>query len=464
MLNNLPKEKIKFLLEHPRGIVKLYFKNADGSPLIITPNQERIVKALLFKRPDRLLIWATTRWGKSLAIALGAILAAALLPNEKIRIIAPTEQLAKVIMDYILLHILDHEDLTNSLTLSAARTEERLRQQLSKERITFRNGSEISILSAGIGTEGRSLLGRGGTIIIVDEAESIPPELIKTRIMRMAGETPDSMVVCISNPVYRGFMFEMRNNDKWHKIKIDWKTAVKEGRISQAFIDEMKANLTPQEFKVWYEAEYPEDMDNTLIKWEWIERATKAKVPDGEVTLRLVGVDLAAMGRDLTVLVDMEQIGDFFNIKNILSWGKTEMAESAGKIINYMEQNGITKANVDDTGIGGLASLLREHNDEWHVQGINFGAGAIRPNCMNMKAEIYYNLRKVFEDNKIRIPNHGTLKQQLNNLQMEFTSNGKIKINDGQSKSPDFADALALACYVRRHSELVLGRGLRILH
>lgn len=452
-----------YAVKHPRVLCKYYFKTDDGSPLRITPNQENIIRAILARKPKRMLIWATTRWGKSLAIALGAILAAVLFGGEKIRIIAPTADLARVIMEYVLKHILDHPDLVNSLTLSG-KTEERLKQQLSKERITFRNSSEISILSAGIGTEGRSLLGRGGTIIIIDEAESIPSDLIKTRVMRMAGEDSEAMVICISNPIFRGFMYEMQENERWEKVKIDWKTAVAEGRISQDFIDEMRANLTPQEFKIWYEADYPEDTEDTLIRSEWIERAVKAEIPDGEVEMRIAGVDLAAMGQDLTVLHDVKVIGDFFDANKIpVSWAKKEMSESAGKIINYMEEHKITKANVDDTGIGGLASLLKEHNGDWHIHGINFGAGAVRPNCSNMKAEIYYNLYTLFKDNKIKIPNHSTLKHQLNNLKMEFMSNGKIRINNGQSKSPDFADALALACYAKKRAELVLGYGMRVM-
>jgi hypothetical protein len=41
---------------------------------------------------------------------------------------------------------------------------------------------------------------------------------------------------------------------------------------------------------------------------------------------------------------------------------------------------------------------------------------------------------------------------QLRKIQYELTSNGKKKIIDGQEKSPDFADAIAIGCYVNNNT------------
>lgn len=458
MIDGLSKDEWQYVLKHPSILTKYYFKDDFNNPLILTPRQEEIVRHILLKYPKRMMIWATTRWGKSLAIAIGSLILAITMPGEKIRIIAPTGDLSRVIMDYIINHIADHEDIIKSVILDKGENLKNLKRQISKQRITFKNSSEISIHSAGIGSEGRSLLGRGGTLIIVDEAESIPEEIIRTRIMRMAGETPDSMVVMISNPVYRGYMYMNRHNPEWHKIKVDWKTAVAEGRLTEEFVMERKREMTEQEFRIWYEAEYPEDTDTTLIKWRWIEEARDKPAPSDEIEYECIGVDVAGMGEDLTVVVHVKRYGDFFKVENILSWAKLELMQSAEKVIEYMEEKGIKNAIIDETGIGGMASILKEHNHEWNIKGINFGAGATLKNCYNMKSELYYNLMSIFKDGKISIPHHPTLEQQLNAMQVEITTQGKIRVLDGQSKSPDFADALALACYHKLQPEVVLGK------
>ncbi|RLG90658.1 MAG: hypothetical protein DRO16_01780 [Thermoprotei archaeon] len=51
----------------------------------------------------------------------------------------------------------------------------------------------------------------------------------------------------------------------------------------------------------------------------------------------------------------------------------------------------------------------------------------------------------MFEEGRIKIPNHPTLIEQLNKLKYEITSAGKIKIIDPEDKSPDFSDSLAYA-------------------
>ncbi|MDD3493067.1 MAG: hypothetical protein PHZ19_06210 [Candidatus Thermoplasmatota archaeon] len=449
------------LIESIGAVAEVYFKDEDGNPLCLTPSQEDIVRKIVMREPKRMMVWATTRWGKSLAIAIGALIAAITLPGEKIRIIAPTGNLARVIMDYILKHLTDTEEIVEMLAIGKFSTGERLKQQLSKERITFKNGSEISILPAGIGSEGRALLGRGGTIIIVDEAESVPEELIRTHVMRMAGETPDAMVVLVSNPIYRGFMYNHMDDDFWHKFRIGWETALAEGRLTREFIEEQRENLTEEEFLMWYEAKYPDDVTSTLIKREWIEQAVARYADVKKYTqpeMEIIGVDIAAMGEDLTVMTHMEKYEGMVVIRNVEYWGKTEISKSVGRIVNYAEKHDITHFVVDDTGLSGIASLLREHNEGWNVMGINFGGKSISKNCANKKAEIYYGLRKLFQDGEIMMPDIGILKQQLNNLMVEFTVTGKVQVRDGQTKSPDFADSLALACYMRPIAEIGMDR------
>lgn len=464
-LESLSNEQLATCIQNPDILSEYFFRDeVTNEPLILTPSQTEIVRKIILKRPRRLMIWATTRYGKSLCVALGALLACMCSPAEKIRIIAPTTSLAKRIKTYVDAHVADHEDIIKCLGFDKGISEAKLSRELSKERITFSNGSEISIMSAGVSStndisSGRTLLGAGGSIIIVDECESIPSKLVNTHIMRMAGERPDSVVILISNPIYKGFMYEHMNDPSWETVCIDWETSVREGRLTREFIEDRKRNLTEAEFTMWYEARYPEDSDNTLIKWEWIQEATDKKFDTpGDFMFECVGIDPAGMGKDLTVMTHIQRFGNCVLVKDIHSWGKKELIESGHIIADYMKENKIMYATVDDTGLGGLAGILREMLPECAIVPINFGGNPTHePRASNMKAELYLNLRRFFIDGEICIPNHNVLRNQLNNILVEGLPNGKQRIDDGQSKSPDFSDSLALACWLKVASEVEMG-------
>lgn len=67
------------------------------------------------------------------------------------------------------------------------------------------------------------------------------------------------------------------------------------------------------------------------------------------------------------------------------------------------------------------------------------------------KSEVYYNLKHLFEQRKIIVPNISKLKEQLLGLRFEKTEGGYIKIHHKTERlHDDWADALANACYAAR--------------
>jgi len=443
------------------ALCRLLFKDDRGEPLEICDYQKRIMETILYEKSKKTLCWATTRAGKSLAVALALILVATFRKGKKIRIIAPTKDHTAIIMNYITQHILDHDLIIGQLEGMGEeiKTVERLRKQISKNRITFKNNNEIMIITASISMQGRSLIGHGGNLIVIDETEQIPAEIIRTKVMRMLGDSPDSIVFMISNPSAKGFMYEAMHDSSWKQIKIHWQDCVKEGRLSKEFVMEQKRELTDIEFKIWYESEYPEDYEDTLIRWSWIERARdrdEFKLKKADVVW---GLDVAEFGNDLTVLTGTETDGKRYNIKAIHSWGKTDTMRTVGKCQQYRLEKGET-IYVDATGVGsGVHSRL----DELGYDSVPVKVGkspekvANSERFLNQKAQFYWRLRTLFEHDKISIPNHRELIKQLSQMRYEMTSSKKIKIIDpgektldgvkvGKHKSPDFADSLMLCC------------------
>jgi hypothetical protein len=252
----------------------------------------------------------------------------------------------------------------------------------------------------------------------------------------------------------------------WFKIHIGWRDALPEGRTTQAFIDEQQSILTDREFKVLYEADFPSTAEDALIEWEWIDDATRLIHPPATIKETVIGVDVAEQGNDLTVVtvVEKDKTLNTYKVLSIQSWGKTDLMPTVAKLLPIVDTFKPTLIRVDATGVGsGVYSRLAELHGEnrilcridAHKGGVASTSHTFKERFINVKAESYWHLRKLFEDHKITIPNHRELLNQLSKMKWELTSSEKIRIRDpgtkegdvAEEKSPDYADSLNIACY-----------------
>jgi hypothetical protein len=191
---------------------------------------------------------------------------------------------------------------------------------------------------------------------------------------------------------------------------------------------------------------------------------------------RTLGVDVARFGADETCLVSLD--GRRAKISGVYQGKDTNW--TVGEIRRLHEDHPYDRIAVDDVGVGGgVVDALRAA--DLPVIPVNFGnrEGLRDPvHYINMKAEIYFGLRKEFEagwrepDNPevgLSIPNDGRLQSQLANIEYEFDERQRYRIVKRQhagasadldltpsaGRSPDRADALALAVWVRRRSSLL---------
>ncbi len=429
----------------------VYFTDhKTNEPQAITTYQQKIAEAILNKQHKRIVITASTRAGKSYIVALISILFAIQNPNSKIYIIAPTYDQSKIIMNYIAEHLADTPYVSEQIDLDRSISLESIRKEVSKRKITFKNKSTIEIKSA----EGRGerLWGFGGDLIIVDESELISDEVFDLKIMRMLGDNPQSILVEIGNPVNKNHFYKHFQNPEFYSLKISWQACVNEGRLTQQFIDEQRANLSDIEFKILYDAEFAEDEQDALFKYSFVQNA-REKVFDGEFEY-VLGVDIARFGVDksvATVLKKFTKIGGY-QVVDIIDWSNENTMLSTGRIIDIIERYKPKRINIDETGLGGgVVDRLKEQG--FQVQGIQAGASAKEAGrFLNIKAEMYWHLRDLLEKGLLgfggdKTLNLGVLVSQMLKFKFKFGSNGKIQIEDNQTKSPDFADSLALACY-----------------
>lgn len=226
---------------------------------IFTATQVQVVDIIAKRRFPRTQLILPTQYGKSLSVADGVLLRVITHP-EKWAIVAPTEEKARIIMDYIIDRIFDDPLFSEQLEYHTSK--EKLKQERSKTRVTFRDGGEVRVYTGNAANTRQvksALMGFGAPNIILDEAGQISDELYAT-VKRMLGGSKDNFLLEIGNPVFRNHFHRTWFGERYVKIFRDVYLALEEGRYSQDFITEMQEEAG---FEWMYECKFP-DADEVL--------------------------------------------------------------------------------------------------------------------------------------------------------------------------------------------------------
>jgi len=412
----------------------------------LTRGQQEIVGAVLDPTILRLIISCMTRYGKTRAVAIALLLYIQNNPADKPRrvlIIAPTIDQTNIIRNYIAEHIANNQTLSDLVDKPSHTTASRLKSEVSKKRITFKNNWELLTLTAhGAGEEpGKQLMGFGGDIIVTDEACLILDEVYRKRIGRMLGDKPDSKLIIIVNPWNRlNFAYRAWVNPEFRRIHIDWRQALREGRVTETFLQEQRDTLSDYEWKVLYESFFAEEAEGCLIHFNWIERAANKQTSLNRKYKAVWGLDVAEGGADLTVLSKTLTDGVHYKQLEMQVIRTVETMATANEVDKIVPKNELL--HVDAVGVGaGVASRLKELKHRVVAVKGSQSPTVEEDRFLNLKAQKYWQLRTMFEQGNIEILNDNRLIQQLSQMKYEFTSAGKIKIVDPE-KSPDYADSL----------------------
>jgi len=168
--------------------------------------------------------------------------------------------------------------------------------------------------------------------------------------------------------------------------------------------------------------------------------------------IKWAGIDVSREGDDESVFTLRE--GN--RVIYIDAWAKTDLMESTGLILQKIERFGLDPKhiNLDSVAIGaGIYDRLKEQ--KVNVNGIIAGGEPQdKEHYVNIRAEMYDNLRKRFEAGTISIPDDQDLIAQLSSIRFKIASDKKLQIISKEDmkrqyhlKSPDRADSLALAFY-----------------
>lgn len=430
----------------------------------IYPTQERIIREIAFEKTRRIAATAYTRYGKTFSVGLGlALLLVRTAGHLRVAVIAPQGDQFKEVRREFTKAVLACPVLSESLDTKRGKGAEDLRKQVSANKLTFENGqkevefytSRAQSGSGGKGTAGSGagsgLMGKGADVVVVDESVQVDSEIMNNYIMRML-ETPEARLIELANPWHKeGHFFKHWTNKAYKTFHVGWETGVAEGRHPKSYFDEKRDDCTDLTWQVLYESTFPDHVEQGLINYSLLETARDTKAPeDYEEWRRVYGFDVAGEGKDEAVLYETYQresdglvvVSNVWNRKTspdpmtLVGWARQYIKELSDDVC------------VDAIGIGeGVYGRLNELGYSSRKVKVGEGASNRKHLFLNKKAQYFWDLRELFFDKRIiflpdTLP--PTAVHELTHLRYEHTSNGKIRIIDPQSGSPDYADALML--------------------
>lgn len=464
-----------------RSLLQIFRNEAgDTHGDIFTNTQIQIVDIIAKRRYPRTQLILPTQYGKSLSVADGVLLRVS-THNEKWAIVAPSEEKARIIMDYIIERIFDDTLFANQLEYTT--TKEKLKQERSKTRITFRGGGEVRVYSGNASNTKQTknaLMGFGAPNVILDEAGQISDELYST-VKRMLGGSKDNFLLEIGNPVYRNHFHRTWFGERYKKIFKDVYMALAEGRYTQDFIDEMREEAG---FEWMYECKFPDASEvlpsgyRRLVSDMVVDDAMVDVMPEWQYKLdenggriknkwgfdviddqAMLGIDVAGTGKNKCKFVLRFPKHKFaFVAATSDSDDLDEIADIAEKLIREWNIQDY-RTVIDAGGVGhGLPAILKSRG--YLVKAVLFGEKElgnfkVPKSFINLRAWMYWEartwLRKEFGT---LLRDNGFLELKLINYRQNSSLRTQIEPKEEMIKrlaqegvkveSPDTADAFVL--------------------
>ena len=438
MDQQIPKEKREMCLK----LLSLFKIDGKSGDQAVSDGQLIIFYNIVFRPHNRLQILTCTQYGKSLIVALACIVVSC-FQDEKIAILAPKNEMAKIIMRYYLEHIGDHVLFYSQLE---AKTKlERLRQEENKERIILKRGGGIFVVSVQAGNSRRgieSAMGAGSRIVILDEASLIPDQIEATTFRMIAGKGANAFYCKIGNPFYLNHFHRTWHKDRYKKIFIDYQQALKEGRYTDEFIEEAKENPM---FDILYGCKFPnrDEIDDRgyrfLISEQELEDAFIDELPDDLKGRRRLGVDVGRGSNYSAFVVRHDNV----------MW--LESKNQSANLMTQVDELGRIRGDeifIDDVGVGGGVTDRAEELG-YNVMGIREGSSANNSEIFaNVKAENYFEFKRWINKGGKILRNQDW--RQLLEIKYRRNSSGRTQLEPKDDllkrgvKSPDVADAGSL--------------------
>jgi len=355
------------------------------------------------------------------------------------------------------------------------------RADWSKLGLVIRVGKELLDLSITVGdktafaaaTDDAAMLeGAHATTVgaVFDEAKAIPENVFDS--VEGSFSSGEIYALMLSTPGPKiGRFYDVHAKkpgfEEWWTRHVTLEECVAAGRITEKWVKGRKRawGETSPLFQAHVLGEFSDDLENTVIPLQWVEQANqrwlqwKAENPDYDEKLEPItfGVDPARVG-DRTAIARLQN-----NILlDIERRGKGSLMALVGYLVTSCRKN-IDNLAVDIGGMGvGVIDRLDEL--EYNPVAVNFGSSTKitddsgQQKYVNLRAAMYFMLRDALDpdgDIKLMLPVDDILSADLVATTYMYNSKGQIKLEEKQElkdrlgRSPDSADALAIAIWAQ---------------
>jgi hypothetical protein len=305
---------------------------------------------------------------------------------------------------------------------------------------------------------------------ILDECSGIPLSVMTTAMGVLS--SGEGHVVMAGNPTHlSGPLYEaaVTQRKRWFVIEVtgDPEDPARAPRVDLEHAQQMIETYGRESAVVRARilGKFPKRATDALLGLDQIEDAYGRTVNlSGESLLpglRVLGVDVARFGDDLTVVACRD--GNFHNGFRV--WAGMDTEYTADQVAMIARTLDVDEIRVDDVGVGGGVTdkLKRREDLRALIVPVNYGAAPTKtgddglPLYANLKAQVHMELReKYFNLGQISL--HHTIKEtpfaaEGTDVRFGFSANGrvfKVESKDEYRKrksgrSPDYLDATVLA-------------------
>ena len=345
------------------------------------------------------------------------------------------------------------------------------------------------------------------TMFVVTEASGVSDNIFEAIEGNLQG---NSRILLVFNPnTSVGYAARSQKGDRWHKFQLNSLTApnvvqkkiIIPGQVDYEWVVDKVSNwcmpITEEDVQDeqddflfegrWYRPDdtfrkkvlgkFPKVAEDVLIPSQWIEAAQERwRLANGHAPItndsRVLGVDVAGMGRDSTVFCERvgRWVGEF---KAHNSGGQADHMKIAGEIVARRAGFPGMFVSIDTIGEGaGVYSRCLEIDDKRYIISCKYSEAAKMKDkdlsditgqhkFVNMRAYLFWCVRDWLDpknETGAMLPPDETLAEEATEIRWSFRSDGKIlveakdEIKKRLGRSPDKFDALANTFYPT-HSE-----------
>ncbi len=430
-----------------------FLKDKKGNPLKLRPFQDRIIN----DKHQEVIVAASNQIGKTVTAEVKALHHAIHVDNASVLIISKSESQSIFVLDQI-----KQLMLSANISFKEVIGEVENRMELHIKNL---DGKGISVIRCLPPTT--RVLGYYATLIICDEIgfweiENMKQSEYYNRVIY--SRTLDTQnwendfftmgqIFCISNPnAEQGALWALWNNKRCHTYRSCF-LANPENTIEKYNMYKNDPEIAQDEFDSVYAAVFSSASGGFITLSEYKD-ATKE-----EYELRVpltnsvffgadfAGEDTTSRDVDSTVLIGATPV-KIEKVDKVQICYAREFPLRSKKSIVYdeLKKYNVSKFAYDKAGVGDSVKFdLKEKGilPEYKVEALTYSL----PN----KTDVYVNMKRLFENRLIMIPDVSKLKEQLLGLRFEKTEGGHLKIHHArEGLHDDWADALANACFAAK--------------